>query len=243
MSRSRALAALAASFALLASARASARGCSERSESRAVGLADCRRFGDWDYDRVWTPSFALAFLYRSIPQPRTIDVCIPHGKSCTSVGPPAVLDAGPRLGAYTGALDVSVLSLGPFRLGLELDVGATDRGLAGARAGAPFHTDLLVYGSGAAILGASFGFSAFGFRLEGLGGGAGLWGSSNATDASGATLRAGYGAALLEGRATASVWVTPWISLGVTGGYGLGEVWHLGGAVRVALLPYDGARP
>ena len=242
MTRARCLACAAALALVLAPSIAAARGCRERSESQAVGFATCRRFGAWDYTSTWAPSLALAFFTRSMPTPREVGVCRPHGKTCSTVAPNAGVDPGGALTSYVGALDVAFLSLGPLRLGLELDLGATDRGLTGWRAGAPFRTEQLLYAAGMGSLGLSFGFSTLGFRLEGLGGG-GLRARSTATTADGQPLDAEHGFPVLEGRATASVWITPWISLGIAGGYGLGDMWHAGGVLRFALLPYDGARP
>lgn len=44
----------------------------------------------------------------------------------------------------------------------------------------------------------------------------------------------------LEGRATAMFFITPWVSIGGFGGYGVGDVWHAGAMLRFHLLPFDG---
>jgi hypothetical protein len=217
---------------------AQARGCSEQSGSRAVGLASCHRFGDWETGS-WAPSFATGFVFRTIPLPNDLGVCARFGKSCTDAGTLQTVRPDTQH-AFTGIIDVTALSLGPLRFGVELGVGGTDGGTLGRYGTTTVRTGGFMFGSAAFSGGLAFSFGRFALRAEGLAGVAGLTTDVGLTTADGKSLSADYTYAQLEGRGSISYWITPWVSVGAMGGYGVGEIWHAGLVLRFALAPWDG---
>jgi hypothetical protein len=227
----------AAAITFFAAANAEARGCSERSSSRAVGIASCHRFGDWDQGG-WAPSFATGFVFRAIPLPNDLGVCAQLGKHCDMVG--ALQSRGSVMSTYAGMLDITGVGWGPLRFGAEVGIGGTGAGTLGSYGGTPVRIDSFLFVSAALDAGIVFGWNRFAFRADGVAGVSSLSADLGLKTLDGRSLSAEYTYPQIEGRATLMYFVTPWMSIGGMGGYGVGDVWHAGFLVRLHLQPFDG---
>lgn len=100
-----------------------ARGCTEKSESRAVGYATCSHFGMWGQDRLGG-ELALAFtLHRLDVGNRTFAFC-GDGKSCppTTIGGDTSIRGAGASSVYGPSIGM-LLDYGPFRFGPRIDFG------------------------------------------------------------------------------------------------------------------------
>lgn len=114
---------IAVAVLVLGARDAEASSCHERSESRAVGYANCSYFGMWDQDRL-SGQLSLAFtLHRLSLADRTFAFC-GEGKACppTSIGGDTSI-RGAGLATIYGPSIAMLLDYGPFRFGPRMDFG------------------------------------------------------------------------------------------------------------------------
>jgi hypothetical protein len=233
---------------VLGSRTAEASSCHERSESRAVGYANCSHFGMWDQDRL-SGEISLAFtVHRLSLDDRTFAFCGP-GKAC----PPTTIGGdtstkGAGVATIYGPSIGMLLDYGPFRFGPRMDFGWG----AGSRA---FVAPGIAPGDSAIFYG-DFGFQ--------LGARASLWhivlgadvftGVSETTvifdnlvAGSSAPQRAsGQEAArfAFNPEVSALAYLHPYIGLGFAAGGDLAsqKEMHASFVIRLPLDPYEGTR-
>jgi hypothetical protein len=233
---------------VLGSRDAEASSCHERSESRAVGYANCSHFGMWDQDRL-SGEISFAFtVHRLSLADHTFAFC-GEGKSCpaTSIGgDPSIRGAG--LSTVYGPSIAMLLDYGHFRFGPRMDFGW-------GKGASPFVAPGIVPGDSAIFYG-NFGIqlgarASIGHVVLGADAFAGVSQSTvrfdNLIAASGAPQKAsGQDSALFSFNPELSVlaYVHPYVGLGVSAGADVAsrDEMHASFVIRLPLDPYEGTR-
>ncbi len=106
------------------------KGCHETSDSEAVGLAHCHRFGAWSAETGLTFGISLTWgvgVETLVLDSVATDLCVAAGKSCNVVRSfdPGALHS-PQLIVPLTALRLDFLHWGPFRAGIGVELAMSN---------------------------------------------------------------------------------------------------------------------
>ena len=182
-------------------------------------------------------SFGAGFIYRTMNIPPNIDVCIPIGKHCPTVG--SLESNGREVGSYGGLFHANFLKMGPLRIGTDLTLGGTNGGIEGAYGNDSVQIDTFFYGTFALSVGLAANVGPVRFALDGNAGFYSLYATTSLRSVDGLPLSLTSVNGMAELRGSVSYFVTPHVSISGFGGAGVNQIWHAGFAISYSFDALD----